>query len=126
MARRKDTDVLPVPVMTCGLCAHAYGYCCPGHDGSPIACRCPDRPESYRMVSERACRAFSMRESPPPETVTERWSENRERDRIREKVVPLFRKGEKRPWKLVRVSEIPPDGISWDGTPYRADADLCE
>ena len=78
------------------------------------------------MCSARACRSFVMRETPPPGTVTERWSENRERDRVQEKVVPLFRKGGNRPWRLVPVSGIPPGGISWDGTPYVGDGDLCE
>lgn len=116
MARRKDAEGDSfVPMYTCGQCAKAYGFCCPGYDGSPIACRCPERPEFLRMCSEAACGVFAMRESPAPETVTEGWPKDLSEVRSKGKVVPLFRKGESRPWKLVPVSEIPPQGISWDG-----------
>lgn len=118
MARRKDAEGDSfVPTYTCGQCAQAYGFCCPGYDGSPIACRCPVRPEFLRMCTEAACGAFAMRESPAPETVTEGWPKDLSEVRSKGKVVPLFRPGESRPWKLVPVSEIPPQGISWDGTP---------
>lgn len=99
-----------VPVLTvdtCGNCAKAYGYCCPGYDESPIACRCPAHPERYIMCSEKSCRDFSRRTARIPSKVSEKWSENKEVYLVSKKVVPLFRKGEKVPWKIVSVEDIP-------------------
>lgn len=112
MARKSQKEsVLVLTVDTCGNCAKAYGYCCPGYDGSPIACRCPGHPERYLMCSEIACLQFEKRLGVIPSKVTEKWSENKEAHLVKEKVVPLFRPGEKEPWKVVPVSQIPPGGL---------------
>ena len=52
-----------------------------------------------------------------PEVTSFGPSENRCSDRVARKVVPLFRPGDKDPWKVVDSADIPPGGISWDGTP---------
>lgn len=117
MPRRvnKDDSTDTVDVRVCGLCAKAYGYCCPGFDRSPIACRCPLHPERYMMVFEKGCSSFAERTEPVPETVAVLWSENREGHLVGRKVVPFFRKGEKNPWKVVPSDEIPPGGIASEG-----------
>ena len=118
MARRTSKDSVSevLPQEHCGDCASAYGYCCPGYDGSPIACRCPSHPERFLACSEVACGNFRERPGGRPSKVTERWSENRESHLVSRKVVPLFRDGERKPWKVVFSDEIPCGGISWDGT----------
>lgn len=108
------SEVLPQEY--CGDCASAYGYCCPAYDGSPIACRCPSHPERFLACSEVACGNFRERPGGRPSKVTELWSENRESHLVSRKVVPLFRDGERKPWKVVFSDEIPCGGISWDGT----------
>lgn len=122
MARKSktvSTREVPLVQNTCGQCGSAYGYCCPAFDGRPICCRCPEHPEFLMSCSQTACGKFTMRSEPAPTKVTERLSVNLYADRIKEKVVPLFRPGEKEPWKVVPVSEIPPQGISWDGSPAK-------
>ncbi len=108
------------PVKTHAQCVHAYGFCRPAPDGRPILCRCPHYPDRMMMCSAPACAEhFAFRTQPAPEKVTEQTSRNLHEDKVKEKVVPLFRPGESRPWKTVRASEIGPRGISWDGTPYQ-------
>lgn len=119
MARTKTSPVPEGRDKTCGICAHAYGYCCPAADGRPISCRCFFFPAYLKMVSERAClEHFAPRSEPVPDRVTESRSLNLYADKVPKKVVPLFRKGEKVPWKYVDSDEIPPRGIHWDGTPF--------
>lgn len=102
----------------CGQCANAFGYCCPGKDGAPISCRCPMVPEHLISCKERACANFSQRTEPIPAKVTERVSPNPFADKVPHKAVPLFRNGEKEPWKWVDAESIPPQGISWTGEPF--------
>ena len=97
----------PDNTATCGACLSSYGHCRPGADGKPIFCRCPKHPDRYLMCTGRACGDFLVRGSPLPGPVTKDWSENREAEQLQEKVVPLFRPGKRKPWKVVLVSTIP-------------------
>lgn len=99
---------------TCGNCGSAYGYCLPAYDRSPIGCRCPRRPGVVLLCSEPACGEHTRRTRPVPREVTVFLSEDADAGRLPEKVVPLFRAGEARPWKLVPVSQIPPGGLGSD------------
>ena len=111
MARKQTQSDTPPSAFTCGQCANAYGFCMPGHNGRPIACRCEVHSEYLKMVSQEACGDFVEGSVSPPEKVSVFLSEDRHPERAVKKVVPLFRKGEKRPFKLVPVDEIPPGGI---------------
>ena len=121
MARIVKAAAVPVsagPVRTCGECALAYGFCRPGADGTPIFCRCPG--EVYlRMCSDMACDRFERRaeDAPPPE-VCDVLSEILHAECVPKRRVPLFRPGEREPWKWVDSDDIPPEGISWDGSPF--------
>ena len=114
----KNVSVKPEavsPSEKCGDCAEAYGFCWPVLGGVPFFCRCPLHPHKLRRTSERACSIFARGDGCPAKTAV-RLSECMGGPEP-EKEVPLFREGERRPWKLVPVSEIPVGGISWDGTP---------
>lgn len=117
MARKADGNAtLGAPVTeSCGRCAEAYGYCMPAHDRSPIGCRCPRRPGVVLLCTERACGEYRKRTERIPKEVTVFLSEDVTAKDAPEKVVPLFRRGEARPWKLVPVSEIPPGGLGSEG-----------
>ena len=119
MARNKNvaSEEQRSEASVCGDCEEAYGYCWPVLGGAPYFCRCPLHPYGLLCVSKAACGVFRKRISPRPKVVTERVSPGMETSPAPEKVVPLFRTGERRPWKTVPVSEIPVGGISWDGTP---------
>lgn len=120
MAKKKTQDkpvqASPTP-HTCGECGSAYGFCCPSYTGVPVLCRCEKDILNMKLCSQNGCGYFSQRSEPAPETVTSRWSENKFSDLITEKVVPIFKDGESRPFKLIKVSEIPPQGISYTGLP---------
>lgn len=122
MARKRkvipDTvqDPIQESVDRCGLCASASGYCMPGCDGSPIACRCPRRPFRLVMVSERACPFFVQRAEAPPERVPYGYSTDFIRERESARCVPLFRTKGPEPWKVVPVTDIYPKSILSDGT----------
>ena len=125
MARKKVEPVIESEVSSghvCGDCGNAYGYCWPVAGGAPYFCRCPLRPYALLRVKESACCSFVVRNEPRPERVSVRVSVSRDEGPMPEKVVPLFREGERRPWKFVPVSEIPPGGLSWDGSPVKNDS----
>ena len=111
MARKQVQSEIPSVVFTCGQCAHAYGFCMPAYDGKPIACRCEPHPEYLKMLSQTACKDFEKGTVSIPEKVTVFLSEDRHPEKASRKMVPLFRKGDKRPFKVVPVDEIPPGGI---------------
>ena len=118
MARKKvirEEEPKEVQLPPCGDCAKAYGYCMPGADRSPIGCRCPKHPGEVIFCSRRSCGDFELRKEAAPKVVEVFLSEDLFVDRSVEKVVPLFREGELRPWKLVPASKVPPGGISWTG-----------
>lgn len=107
MAKKKIVERVIQVVGTCGQCEKAYGFCNPGYDGRPIMCRCDNDPENFKMCSQKACLAFSLRATPAPEKVVEHTSANRHADKVREKVVPVFGDPEsKRPTELVPASEM--------------------
>lgn len=101
----------------CGDCFHAYGYCWPVEGGAPYFCRCPLHPHTLLRVKDLACNSFDLRKEPRPAKAMVKLSASTDSTPESEKVVPLFREGEQRPWKYVPVSEIPKGGISWDGSP---------
>lgn len=103
----------------CGDCERAYGYCWPVMGGVPYFCRCPLHPFTLLRVNRKACLDFGRRSEPRPVKTDVHLSVSRDEGPEPEKVVPLFREGERRPWKVVPVSEIPLGGLSWDGSPVR-------
>lgn len=123
MARKRKVQV-PVesvpagPVFTHGDCIHAYGFCRPGADGTPIFCRCPHE-RFLVMCKDPSCPLFERRpeDAPPPE-VFDVLSEILHAEGVPKRRVPLFRPGDREPWKWVDADDIPPEGISWDGSPY--------
>ena len=123
MARGKtrvpETELPMQPRTTCNDCSHAYDWCCPAHDGTPICLRCEVYPQYLKLCSQPSCGSFDKRNNPAPDKTNVRISENKFADKIPDKVVPLFRPGEKEPWKIVKSKDIPPEGISWTGEPFK-------
>ena len=118
--KRKETADGQAPEQNrfvCGECEKAYGFCMPAFDHSPIGCRCGKYPGRALFCTQLSCGDFARRSSPVPDRVEVFLSEDRFLKDCGEKKVPLFRKGEKDPWKWVKVSDIPPGGISWTGEP---------
>lgn len=89
-------------------------------------CRCEVHPRFYKSPSDPAYKDYKHGGEGPPETVTEMTSENRFADRVPRKVVPLFRPGEKKPWKLVPSDEIPAQGINWKGEPLDSEKKITK
>lgn len=113
----KQEQASPLPGNTCGMCAHAYGWCVAGSDGKPIFCRCSVHGEFLRICTEPACKDFHRRADDPPETTSAGLPADLPGLQTADKVVPLFRPGRKTPWRTVRSGDIPPGGILSDGTP---------
>lgn len=100
-------------------CAWSYGFCYRGVNGEPICCRCSKHPEFLKVCTDMACRDFEwIIDKKYPEEIPIGASENKYAHMIQEKVVPIFREGENTPWKTIPVSEIPIQGISWNGEPF--------
>lgn len=115
-ARPEEAPRSVSDVRFCGDCQEAYGYCWPVLDGAPYFCRCLYCPHQLIRVSEKGCIHFSERlPGSRPSSVTEKVSVSRDTVPLSRKVVPLFRLGERRPWKVVDVDSIPPGGITSEG-----------
>lgn len=111
----KQDSALPVKIHPCGECGHAYGYCSPAYDGKPVLCRCEVDVAVMKLCSQVGCNEWIGRAEPAPEIVHEVLSRNKFSDKIPEKVVPIFEKGNSYPVRFIKVSDIPPQGISYDG-----------
>lgn len=126
----KNKTVIPEPSQEvhceCGDCEKAYGYCWPVLDGVPYFCRCPLHPFTLLRVNCKACEDFSRRSEPRPVRTDIHLSAIDLEEMKPERVVPLFRVGERHPWKSVPVSEIPLGGLSWDGSPAVRKEDVQE
>lgn len=107
----------PPPENTCGMCAHAYGWCVAGCDGKPIFCRCAIQKEFLKACTDPACKAFLKRLDNPPDKTSACLPDDLPGLQTADKIVPLFRPGQKAPWMIVRSGDIPPGGILSDGTP---------
>lgn len=102
-------------VRTCGSCANAYGFCWPGKDGRPLSCRCPYVPELLVHTYSVACKEhYEERESPMPEEVFVKVSDEIMSGPPPRKVVPFYRAGQKEPIKYVWADCVPIGGISAD------------
>lgn len=100
-------------LVRCGDCAKAYDFCRKAYDGTPILCRCRlDKKPFFRLCSSLACDDSFDKSSKPFNGDVPYGFVGKDVFDNSDKVVPLFRKGESSPFKVLPRKDVPIGGIS--------------
>ena len=118
MARKKNIPEESVAraeaAEICGRCSLAGRLFVRGGDGKAVLCSCTKQPGRLFLTGRKGGGDYLFGEPSGGREIV--YGFGGHDGKAPGKVVPLFRPGESRPWKCVPCSEIPPGGISFDGS----------